>query len=141
MARRWPLVRMTTNKLLSRGRYACRVASLFCFSLLLSACDIEPVAVGVWDVVTEAGGATEEAVWTITACPSLTIEGPRTIEAEEVELSGSRLSWSYVASAPNRDAGETRTNFNGTIDGDRLSGTLFTQFGNFTVTGERRASE
>ena len=106
--------------------------------LLLAACDIQPVAVGVWDITTEAGGAVEPAVWTITEAPSLTIAGPRTIEAEEVEFSASRLSWSYSASPVESLGAENRVNFNGTVDGNRLSGTLFTQMGNFTVTGNRR---
>lgn len=113
----------------------------FSLALLLAACDIEPVAVGVWDIETEADGTVETAVWTITDAPSLTIEGPRVIEAEEVEFSGSRLSWSYAAPASANVGTVNRTNFNGTIDGNRLSGTLFTQFGNFTVTGNRRQSD
>lgn len=110
-------------------------------ALWLSSCYIEPVAVGVWDIETEAGGSTESAVWYITDPPALTIEGSGTTEAEEVDFAGSRLSWSSTVSYAGDVPADARVNFRGTIDGNRLIGTLFTQFGNYSVSGTRRRDE
>jgi hypothetical protein len=108
-------------------------------ALILSACDIVPVAVGVWDIETEANGHTETSVWTITEPPSISISGGMSLQAEEVEFAGSRLSWSANAGAPGGiPSAESRINFNGTVDGNRLFGTLYTQQGNFRVDGRRR---
>jgi len=109
-----------------------------CLTLLLCSCDIEPIAVGVWDVETESGNVPEAAVWRITDPPALTIEGIRSIEADSVAFTGSRLSWSSNSSTIAALPDDAPVNFAGTIDGNRLVGTLYTQLGNFTVNGTRR---
>lgn len=106
-------------------------------ALLLSAC--EPVATGVWNIETEIDGEIQQSVWTITNQPSVSISGDLAIEAEEVDFAGSRLSWSSSsASFGSESVDDTRVNFNGTVDGNRLFGTLYTQAGNFNVEGRRR---
>ena len=107
--------------------------------LLLSSCDIVPVAVGEWDIETETDSGTDLSVWTITEPPAINISGAMTLQAEEVEFAGSRLSWSAnnAALSPEQTT-ESRINFNGTVDGNRLFGTLYTQQGNYSVEGRRR---
>ncbi len=106
-------------------------------ALFLTAC--EPVATGVWNVETEIDGEVQQSVWTITNQPSVSISGEQVIEAEEVDFAGSRLSWSTSsASIGDESTEDTRVNFNGTVDGNRLFGTLYTQAGNFNVEGRRR---
>ena len=108
-------------------------------ALLLSSCDIVPVAVGEWDMETETANGIESSVWTITEPPAVSISGAMSLQAEEVEFAGSRLSWSANYGAVNQAAPEdSRINFNGTVDGNRLFGTLYTQQGNFSVDGRRR---
>lgn len=105
---------------------------------LLFACDIQPVSVGEWDITMEGRGSTQQSSWSISA-EALTMTGETALQVEELELAGSRISWSSNMANPESTAAETtRVNFNGTVDGDRLAGTLFTQFGNYTVTGTRR---
>lgn len=108
-------------------------------ALFLVSCDIVPVAVGEWDIETEADGHTETSVWTITEPQAITITGAMSLQAEEVEFAGSRLSWSAnYGSSGQAQPTESRVNFNGTVDGNRLFGTLYTQQGNFRVDGRRR---
>lgn len=108
-------------------------------ALALIACDIVPVAVGEWDIETEADGHTETSVWIITEPPAITLSGGTSLQADEVEFAGSRLSWSAnFGSSAQTPATESRVNFNGTVDGNRLFGTLYTQQGNYRVDGRRR---
>ncbi|MCG8414343.1 MAG: hypothetical protein MI746_09005 [Pseudomonadales bacterium] len=117
-------------------RYRETILVAFCCSLL--ACDIQSVSVGEWNITLEGRGAIQESVWTINET-SLLMTGDMALMVEELELSGSRISWSSSMANPDSGAGEnTRVNFNGTVDGDQMAGTLFTQFGNYTVTGSRR---
>ena len=57
--------------------------------------------------------------------------------AEEVELSGSRINWSAEGYDFLLPGINDRVNFNGTVSGDQLAGTLFSQQGNYTVAGKR----
>ncbi len=115
-----------------------RDISFAVFCCLLLACDIQSVSVGEWSITLEGGGAIQESIWTI-GDTSLVMTGEFELTVEELELSGSRVSWSSSMANPDSAAGgDTRVNFNGTVDGDQLAGTLFTQFGNYTVTGNRR---
>jgi len=108
-------------------------------ALTLSSCDIVPVAVGVWDIDTETASGIESSVWTITEPPAVVISGAMSLQAEEVEFAGSRLSWSAnYGAATQIPSPESRINFNGTVDGNRLFGTLYTQQGNYSVDGRRR---
>lgn len=109
----------------------------FPLAVLLTAC--EPVATGVWNIETEFEGEVQQSIWTITNQPSLSISGELNIEAEEVDFAGSRLSWSSASPSLTGLSGDaSRINFNGTVDGNRLFGTLYTQAGNISVEGRRR---
>lgn len=120
---------------------AYRLILLILSSTLLSSCDIEPVSVGVWDVTIEAPQGARNAIWTITSDPSLTISGSgsnRELQVEEIDLAGSRIIWSSEAlDIPSAEVAE-RVNFRGTVDGNRLAGTIYTQQGNFTLNGRRQ---
>lgn len=109
---------------------------------LLAACDIPSVSEGQWNVVTEGigpGGINLESVWVVTDLPSLTVEGEPALVVDEIELVGSRMSWSSEMTDPSNSASPTlRVNFNGTVNGNSFAGTLFTQFGNFIVRGTRQ---
>lgn len=114
-----------------------KISALLCL-LMLPSCDITPVSVGVWDITIENDLGSQNAAWTITDDPSLTISGINELQVEEIDLAGSRITWSTQAlEFPGLTSGE-RSNFRGTVDGNRLAGTLFTQQGNFTIYGDRR---
>ena len=116
-----------------------RLFSVLSISLLgLSACDIVPVSVGTWDIAIESDAGTNTARWIITDVPSLTITGNSDILVSEIDLAGSRITWSSDAFDLGAAGESQRVNFRGTVDGDRLAGTVFTQQGNFTVTGNRQ---
>jgi len=120
---------------------AYRLVLLSLLSSVLAGCDIEPVSVGVWDVTIEAPQGERMATWTITSEPSLTISsnnGNTEFRVEEIDLAGSRIIWSSEAlDIPTAQDAE-RVNFRGTVDGNRLAGTVYTQQGNFTLNGNRR---
>jgi hypothetical protein len=106
---------------------------------LLAACDIPYVAEGSWDVVYELPYRQINATWHIDEETGLRMEGMLVMTIDELELAGSRMSWSADAPSPLDPAGETqRMNFNGTVNGNRFAGTLYTQSGNLTVNGSRR---
>jgi hypothetical protein len=108
-------------------------------NFLLAACDIPYVAEGSWDVVYELPDREINATWHIDEEASLRMEGMLVMTIVEFELAGSRMSWSADAPSPLDPAGETqRMNFNGTVNGNRFAGTLYTQSGNLTVNGSRR---
>jgi len=104
----------------------------------LSACDIVPVSVGTWDIAIESEAGNSSSRWIITDEPSLTISGNSEINVSEIDLAGSRITWSTDAFDLGAAGESQRVNFRGTVDGDRLAGTVFTQLGNFTVTGNRQ---
>ncbi|NKB33162.1 MAG: hypothetical protein GKR91_08695 [Pseudomonadales bacterium] len=119
---------------MNQFRYFAILVLLF----TLSACDIVPVSVGVWDISIETDQGVRSATWTITEEPSLTITGTADLAVEEIDLAGSRITWSTEAlDLPNSGPSE-RVNFRGTVDGNRLAGTVFTQQGNFSVNGTRQ---
>lgn len=108
-------------------------------SFLLATCDIPYVAEGSWDVVYELPDREINATWHIDEEAGLRMEGMLVMTIDELELSGSRMSWSADAPSPLDPAGATqRMNFNGTVSGNRFAGTLYTQSGNLTVNGSRR---
>jgi len=103
--------------------------------LVLTACDIQSVSVGEWDISVNAAGGEQQSIWTISEQGSITMESQGLTIVTETELAGSRLSWTgeYIdASGQSHSA-----NFSGTVDGNSLEGTIFTQEGNMTVAGSR----
>ena len=107
--------------------------------LSLTGCDIPRVAEGSWDVEYELPQGNINAVWHINRDSGLRMEGALVMTAEELELAGSRMSWSADAPSPlDPDGAIQRLNFNGTVNGNTFAGTLYTQAGNLTVEGTRR---
>ena len=92
----------------------------------------------MWEVSIETDAGNQNATWTITDKPGLTISGATDVLIEEIDLAGSRVTWSSSALVfPNSSPAE-RVNFRGTVDGNRMAGTVFTQQGNYTVNGTRQ---
>jgi len=118
---------------------ARRPLMLGCVSIFLLSCDIPYVAEGSWDVVYELPGRQHYGVWHISEETGVNVEGELNLQVDELELAGSRMSWSANAANPLEPAGSVqRLNFNGTVNGSRFAGTLFTQSGNLTITGTRQ---
>ena len=109
----------------------------FFFCVLLTSCDIEPISVGTWEVEIQAENATYRFTWILTSEPELMVTGSGNFIAEEVELSGSRINWSAEGYDFLLPGINDRVNSNGTVSGDQLAGTLFSQQGNYTVAGKR----
>ena len=103
--------------------------------LALLAC--EPISVGTWQTTIEMENTDQDSTWVITPEPTLTISTNSEVSIEEVELAGSRINWSTDGENLPSLGIPSRLSFNGTINGNELAGTLFTQQGNFTVTGRR----
>ncbi|MDG2140941.1 MAG: hypothetical protein P8K27_05545 [Gammaproteobacteria bacterium] len=110
---------------------------VFFFSVALISCEIEPISVGTWEVQIQAENASYSFTWILTSEPELRVTGSGNFVAEEVELSGSRINWSAERYDFLLPGISDRVNFNGTVSGDQLAGTLFSQQGNYTVTGKR----
>lgn len=111
---------------------------LSCIAALLTACS-ERVSVGVWDVEISSADGLETAVWTITDPGGITMAGGTVVSADEVDLVGSRINWaSGTANPDDRSAPSQRMTFTGTVNGDTLSGTIYTTEGNKNVSGTRR---
>jgi len=107
--------------------------------LTLFSCDIEPISVGDWEVSIQIEEKTHTSTWRITR-EAINIYAPianKDIFIEEVDLSGSRISWSTEAENIPILNIRDRINFNGTVDGNQLAGTLFSQQGNYSVNGKR----
>ena len=118
---------------------AHRPLMLGCVSLFLLSCDIPYVAEGSWDVVYELPGQQRAGVWHISEKSGVKVEGELSLLVDELELAGSRMSWSANATNPlEPTASVQRLNFNGTVNGNRFAGTLYTQSGNLTITGIRQ---
>ena len=118
---------------------ARRPRILGCASLFLLGCDIPYVSEGSWDVVYELPGQQRSGVWHISEENGVNVEGELSLQVDELELAGSRMSWSANATNPLEPAGSVqRLNFNGTVNGNRFAGTLYTQSGNLTITGTRQ---
>tara|TARA_B100000989_G_scaffold283991_1_gene250394 strand:+ start:848 stop:1258 length:411 start_codon:yes stop_codon:yes gene_type:complete len=116
-----------------------RQLMLGCVALLLLNCDIPYVAEGSWDVVYELPGQQRSGVWHISEENGMNVEGELNLQIDEFELAGSRMYWSAITTnllEPARSV--QRLNFNGTVNGNRFAGTLYTQSGNLTITGIRQ---
>lgn len=100
----------------------------------LAGCDIQPVAVGQWDVVIESAGARTSQTWTVTANGQIEMLTDAGAWQTSVETAGSRFSWTL---GPEVSDGESPRNFSGTVNGNRFSGTLYSQAGNALVSGTR----
>jgi hypothetical protein len=114
-----------------------KILLVFFFSAALVSCEIEPISVGTWEVQIQAENASYSFTWILTSEPELRVTGSGNFVAEEVELSGSRINWSAERYDSLLPGISDRVNFNGTVSGDQLAGTLFSQQGNYTVTGKR----
>ena len=112
-----------------------RTLTLFIFSTALLAC--RPVSVGTWQTIIEIGNLNKELTWVISSEPALTIFLNSETRIEDIKLAGSRINWSTDGSKLPSLGISSRISFNGTVNGNELAGTLFTQQGNFTVTGVR----
>lgn len=116
-----------------------RQLMLSCVALFLLSCDIPYVAEGSWDVVYELPGQQRSGVWHISEENGMNVEGELNLKIDEFELAGSRMYWSANATNPLEPAGSVqRLNFNGTVNGNRFAGTLYTQSGNLTIIGIRQ---
>jgi hypothetical protein len=102
----------------------------------LTACDIQPISVGSWQIETEIAADTIQAMWTITASETLQSTGEWNFSVEQVELDGSRIAFS--GQIPLSTGTFVDGNFSGTVSGNSLQGTFFTTEGNFTVSGQRQ---
>ena len=98
----------------------------------------EPVSVGTWQISMEIENANQNSMWTITSEPTLIISTNSELQVDEIELAGSRINWSTDARNIPSLGLIDRISFNGTVNGSELAGTLFTQQGNYTVTGIRQ---
>jgi len=106
---------------------------------LFTACGIDAVGVGEWDIRVALPEGELLSVWTITADERISISGESIAEVDEVELAGSRMAWSAQTSRLTDSSGQQLgVNFGGTVNGNRLEGTLYSTAGNFTVSGVRR---
>ena len=103
-------------------------------SLALLAC--EPISVGMADYHRD-GKHRPRLYLDHNTRANLTISTNSEVSIEEVELAGSRINWSTDGENLPSLGIASRLSFNGTINGNELAGTLFTQQGNFTVTGRR----
>ena len=116
-----------------------RISAIAILPLLVSACDMERVSEGSWDIQVETPGGTRSSVWTISDEPALTISGETALIAAEVDLQGSRIFWSTEIPDPANPSGSMlRETFAGTVNGDNLAGTIYTTSGNLSVRGTRR---
>ena len=116
-----------------------RQLMLGCVAFFLLSCDIPYVAEGSWDVVYELPGQQRSGVWHISEEIGMNVEGELNLQIDEFELAGSRMYWSANVTNPLEPAGSVqRLNFNGTVNGNRFAGTLYTQSGNLTITGIRQ---
>lgn len=113
--------------------------TLTIIAALSTACDIQPVGAGVWDITIDAPQGSQTSIWTIGADDTISMAGESVAQADEVRLNGSRITWSMQTSeAIDASNAVQRTNFIGTVNGDSLAGTVFTTQGNFSVKGTRQ---
>jgi hypothetical protein len=113
----------------------CGIAVLILTATALTGCDFRPVAVGQWQVEIEDASGGREQTWLITEDLQIEMRGARQTLQTRIDTAGSRFSWTLPAS--DNEAANT-TNFGGTVNGNRFSGTLYAQSGNATVTGIRQ---
>ncbi len=93
--------------------------------------------VGTWDVVVDSPMGTSEHTLLIASDMTGTIESQDadTLEVSNVASEGNSASYDVVFDIQGQ---QLAARFEGTIDGDSLSGEYITDFGNATVTGTRR---
>lgn len=108
---------------------------LLCLLGLIVACDLRPVASGEWDVQISGPERTYTQRWLISDDGQVTIEsGSEPVQITQAQLTGGRMSFSL---GTDDDSGAAMS-FSGTVDGNRFSGTLYTQAGNRPVSAQRR---
>lgn len=103
---------------------------------LLSACDFRPVAAGDWDVQVGNGSEVYAQFWSISDEGMVRIEPvppDGSAQTARAQLTGGRMSFAMIGA----DA-DSSFNFSGTVDGNRFTGTLYTQHGNHSVNAVRR---
>lgn len=95
-----------------------------------------PAAVGSWNLTVETPVGTQESVLTISGMAD-SLEGMIAGEQGEVALSNVMFSENALTFGLSIEAQGLNLNFEGTIDGDSLSGAFQSDFGPITVTGTR----
>lgn len=105
--------------------------------LMLTGCDIQPVSAGVWNIEIDTPAARETSVWRIAADGAIDFGNAPFSLSDNAVLEGSRIAWSGLASNPVAPSQALSVNFNGTVNGNALQGTVFTTAGNWTVSGVR----
>lgn len=93
--------------------------------------------VGTWDVVVDSPMGTTENTLIIASDMTGTIESQDapTLEISNVASDGNSVSYDVVFDIQGQ---QLAAKFEGTIDGDSLSGEYITDFGNASVTGTRQ---
>lgn len=93
--------------------------------------------VGTWDVVVDSPMGTSENTLIIASDMTGTIESQDapTLEISNVASEGNSVSYDVVFDIQGQ---QLAAKFEGTIDGDSLSGEYITDFGNASVTGTRQ---
>lgn len=108
------------------------------FLLALTACDIPPVGEGVWDMQVQTMYNVRSTTWAMAEDGTVNITGDISATISNAEFTGSRVSWSGLISNPDMPTENLSVNFSGTVDGNRIQGTLFSTLGNWTVAGTRQ---
>lgn len=116
---------------------------LLLLTWLLASCDIEPVGIGTWDILIESPNGSVTTAWTISKDSIVTISGSSSILDDgmelEIDMAGSRIFWStQIRNSSSLPEDASTMNFDGTVNGNVLSGTIYTQLGNRSVSGTRR---
>lgn len=116
---------------------------LLLLTWLLASCDIEPVGIGTWDILIESPNGSVTTAWTISKDSIVTISGSSSILDDgmelEIDMAGSRIFWStQIRNSSSLPEDASTMNFDGTVNGNVLSGTIYTQLGNHSVSGTRR---
>lgn len=115
-----------------------RAMAFLAMTVLVTACDIEAVSVGEWNIITDTPSGAQPSVWSIAADGEISMVGDTVTAVVADFIEGSRFAWSLELPNPENSAEPLNVNFSGTVDGDRLQGTIFTTLGNFSVSGIRQ---
>ena len=93
-------------------------------------------SVGTWLIVVDSPLGTSEQTLVIASDMTGTLEAEQvgTLELNNVASEGNSLSFDVVFEIQGQ---ELAAKFDGTIDGDSISGEFITDFGNATITGTR----
>lgn len=119
-------------------KWIVRVATCLLAVPGLAACFIEPVSSGSWQIEVEQDAGPRLETWNISGDGRLTIRRGEATLSTSVEQAGSRISGTLDDTGPGLAA---PANFSATVNGDSLSGTLFTQQGNVIFRGTRLAGQ